>query len=266
MAVPTVLGGFALFWVGRAVGRRAASARVRVALLAVALPLAVPGLLYVLYYAHLFDGAVSFYRFRSLPLTELAACGLGFGAGVGAAWLKSRAAAHVVIPAALLLLLLIPFAKPILSPIVVAGRGDAPRPDGVVLQSTFSTCGPASAATLLGALGHPASEQELAREAFTSRGGTENWYLARALRRRGFDVAFQVLPDDGGLLPSPAIAGVILPGGAGHFIAVLASTAEDVTLVDPLSGKHTIRRSDLKQRYRFTGFFMVVRPGPGRPT
>jgi predicted double-glycine peptidase len=136
----------------------------------------------------------------------------------------------------------------------------------------MSTCGPASAATLLNVLGHPASEQELARESFTSRGGTENWYLARALRRRGLDVAFELRPTVDGVLPSVipddipslAIAGVLLPGRAGHFIAILGSDGDSVTFADPIDGKHTMTRAQLLERYHFTGFFMVVRR-PVRP-
>ncbi len=113
-------------------------------------------------------------------------------------------------------------------------------------------------------LGRPASEQEIAREAFTSRGGTENWYLARALRRRGFDVTFDIEPAASGIIRSPAIAGVVLRGGAGHFIAILESAGDAVTLVDPLDGKHTIAKAALNDRYRFTGFFMAVRPPASR--
>jgi hypothetical protein len=118
---------------------------------------------------------------------------------------------------------------------------------------------------LLNLLGQPASEQEIAREAFTSRGGTENWYLARALRRRGLDVAFDIEPTGSSTIPSPAIAGVVLRGGVGHFIAVLGSADDTVTIVDPLDGKHTLDRAALSDRYRFTGFFMTVRRSPVVP-
>jgi len=259
MVIPTVAGAFLLFWLGRVVGDRVVAGRARFVAVAFGAAIAIPGLLFVVYYAHLFDGASWFYGFRSLPATELSACGLGFIAGLAQAWLNPAAPGRFVAPAVLLLLVLVPFAKPVLSPLAF-DRPRTPRGDGIVLQSTYSTCGPASAATLLNVLGHPASEQELARESFTSRGGTENWYLARALRRRGLDVAFEIQAADSVVVPSPAIAGVVLPGGAGHFIAILDSAGAQVTFVDPLEGKHTVETSDLRQRYRLTGFFMVVRP------
>ena len=260
MAIPTIAGSFLLFWLGRVAGNRIVAVRARFVALTFGAAIAIPGLLFVVYYAHLFDGASWFYRFRSLPATELSACGLGFIAGLAQAWLRPAAGpGKLVAPAVVLSLVLVPYAKPVLSPLAF----DRPRTqpgDGTVLQSTFSTCGPASAATLLNLLERPASEQELARESFTSRGGTENWYLARALRRRGLDVAFEIQAADSVVVPSPAIAGVVLPGGAGHFIAILDSAGAQVTFVDPLEGKHTVETSDLRQRYRLTGFFMVVRP------
>jgi len=258
MVIPTVLGAFALFWLGRTLGKRITARRSWLLAGAAAAALAVPGLLFAVYYTHLFDSAVWFYRFRSLPTTELTACGLGFGAGLAQARLVGGPAGLFGWPAILVLVVLIPFIKPILDPV----RFDHERrsqDEGVVLQSTMSTCGPASAATILNALGHPASEGELAREAFTSRGGTENWYLARALRRRGLDVAFEIRAPNGGVVPVPSIAGVLLPGRAGHFIAILDSVGDSVTFVDPIDGKHTMATSALLERYRFTGFFMVVR-------
>lgn len=256
LLIPTAAGALLLFWLGGPAGRAAWRPAKWAARVAAAL-LAAPGLLFVVYYAHLFDGAAWFYRFRALPGTELSAAGLGFAAGVAGAAAGSTAR-KIAWGATALVLVLVPFVKPILTPLDLDRLRGQPR-DGVVLQTTFSSCGPAVAATLLDLLGHPASEQELAREAFTSRGGTENWYLARALRRRGFEVTFEIQPASSNVIPSPAIAGVVLRGGAGHFIAVLDSTGDTVTIVDPLDGKHTLAGAALADRYRFTGFFMTVR-------
>jgi len=263
MVIPTLLGAFGLFWLGRTVGGRIASRRAWLIAAAAAAVLAAPGLLFVVYYAHLFDGAVWFYRFRAAPMTELAACGLGFGAGLALARRLGGPAGLFGWPAVLLSLVLVPYLKPILDPVSFDHQRHS-RDEGVVLQSTMSTCGPASAATILNLLGHPATERDLAREAFTSRGGTENWYLARALRRRGLDVDFQIQPADAAVLPSPAIAGVLLPGRAGHFIAILDGAGDQVRFVDPIDGKHTMTRPELLERYRFTGFLLVVRPRPAQ--
>jgi ABC-type bacteriocin/lantibiotic exporter with double-glycine peptidase domain len=129
---------------------------------------------------------------------------------------------------------------------------------------TVSTCGPTSAATLLKEFGQNASEEELPRESFTYRGGTEIWYVARAFRRRRLTADFLIQARERISPPAPAIAGVVLPGGAGHFIAILSESADAVTVGDPLRGKLVIPRNELASAYHFTGFFLVIRPR--RPT
>jgi len=70
-----------LFGLGGVVERRLVSRPGRIGALLIGGIAAAPGLLFVLYYTHLFDSARWFYEFRSLRASELAACGLGFIAG-----------------------------------------------------------------------------------------------------------------------------------------------------------------------------------------
>jgi ABC-type bacteriocin/lantibiotic exporter with double-glycine peptidase domain len=126
------------------------------------------------------------------------------------------------------------------------------------MQSTHSTCGPSSSATILKLLGRSSSEKELARECLTSRGGTEIWYIARAFERRGLHASVQIQPLDHLSPPSPAIAGVVLPGGAGHFVAIMDTTPDSITIGDPMKGKLVVRKADLTNVYHFTGFFLVI--------
>jgi ABC-type bacteriocin/lantibiotic exporter with double-glycine peptidase domain len=164
----------------------------------------------------------------------------------------------IVAPSVLFVLVLVPFVKPLLDPLDTRLLKDRYQGE-VCLQSTFSTCGPASAATLLRSFGIVASERELAYDSFTSRGGTEIWYLARALRKRGVGTSVVIRPRPDSDIPSPAIAGVVLPGNAGHFIAILGSDAQHVTIADPLKGELVIDKSQIQNYYRFTGFFLVLR-------
>ena len=60
------------------------------------------------------------------------------------------------------------------------------------------------------------------------------------------------------VLPSPAIAGVLLPGHAGHFIALLTRDGNQVTFVDPMKGKAMLSVAQLKDQYHFTGFFLLL--------
>jgi peptidase C39-like protein len=256
LLIPTTALAFTLFALGTLAGRRFHS---RAILLSIGLLLAIPGLLFVFYYTHLFDRAAWFYNFRAMPGTELFACGLGFLAGLIYGWSEPQTMGErIVLPLGLFVLVLLPFCKPILVPLDTGALKQTCEGE-VCLQSTPSTCGPASTATLLKSMGIHSSEMELAREAYTYRGGTESWYLARTFRRRGLAAKVVIQEPDASSVPAPSIAGVLLGGGAGHFIAILNESPSEVTVADPLKGKLVIPRSELTRAYRFTGFFLVVK-------
>lgn len=228
----------------------------------VATVLAIPGALFVLYYTHLFDNAAWFYSFRAMSHTELAAAGLGSIAGLAQSRFQPKTLGEkLVVPLILCVLLSVPFIKSALDPVDYSGLQQVCTGE-VCLQSTPSTCGPTSAATLLKLFGKNASEEELAHECFTYRGGTEIWYVARAFRKRGLTADFVIQPPDKISPPAPAIAGVLLPGGAGHFVAILSEDDRDITIGDPLKGKVVVTRAQLNHAYHFTGFFLVIRSHP----
>jgi Peptidase C39 family len=253
LAVPTIVVAGTLFWAGFDLFRKFSPRAARGCLLLFAFALALPCILCDLFYTHLFDSWTWFYSFRAIRLSELSIAGVGLLAGLIYGWLEPETFGEkLVVPVVLLVLVGLPFA------IDVAALRTVCNND-VCLQSTPSTCGPSSAATILKLYGVMSSERELATEAFTYRGGTENWYLARAMRRRGLTTRFIVQSPDSLSIPSPSIAGVVLEGGAGHFIAVLSATGDEVIIADPLVGKLNIRTPDLPKRYHFTGFFLLVR-------
>jgi ABC-type bacteriocin/lantibiotic exporter with double-glycine peptidase domain len=132
--------------------------------------------------------------------------------------------------------------------------------ENVCLQNSESSCGPASAATLLRFFDKPASEKQIAEESFTSRRGTENWYLIRTIRRHGLEAKYLIHQPGDLDLPFPAIVGVRLGGngGAGHFIAVLAKEGKDFVIGDPLIGREILSAHELLERYYFTGFSIIV--------
>jgi hypothetical protein len=251
--VPTILLAIVLFFVGTKVQKR-----YPVLAAAIGVMLAVPATLALLYYTHLFDHWRWFYQARSLSFSELSFAGIGFLGGTIFSWQEPETwRERSVLPLFTAVFLFVPFMKSLLDPLDLNRLQD--RCNGsVCLQSTFSTCGPASAATILRSYGQNVTERELAIESLTYRGGTEAWYLARALRRRENQAEF--IFSSANSFPYPAIAGVRLRGGEGHFIAVLNVTDSAVTVVDPLSGEATIPLSALRKRYEFTGFFLKVTP------
>ncbi len=258
--IPVILCAAVLFYLGAKLEKRTGSRKAKAWIFLLSILLALPGLVFAFYYTHLFDNLAWFYRFRAVPYSELAIGASGLLAGTLYSWLAPETfGERVAIPVALSVLLAVPFVKPTLDPINLDRLRDSCDGD-VCMQSTFSTCGPSSSATILKLLGKPSSEKELARECLTSRGGTEIWYIARAFERRGFRADVQIQLPDHLHPPSPSIAGVILPGGAGHFIAIMGETADEITIGDPMKGKLVVKKANLQSYYHFTGFFLAVRP------
>ncbi len=107
--------------------------------------------------------------------------------------------------------------------------------------------------------GKDATERELAIECHTCGSGTENWYLTRALRRRGFTADYVLTTPQPNSLPYPSVCGTQLgKGSAGHFIAILSREGDKYVIGDPISGRQTLTIEEIKQRFYLTGFFLVV--------
>lgn len=254
--VPTLFLSFVLYWFGKKAWRDSHDRMRRVTLVTVAVLIAIPGLLIATYYLHLFDDAVWFYQFRAFPLSELTAAGAGLLAGLLAGVAQGTRRAEALILTLLFLGTALPHLKPILAPVPTGEFQDRWTQD-VCLQSTPSTCGPASVATLLRQGGIDLSEREIARRCFTYGGGTENWYLARLFRGEGFDVQFITRLPPSAPIPVPSIAGVTV-AGVGHFIPILSATEGAITTGDPLVGLETRRIEDAYGHFQFTGFFMKI--------
>src|SRR5579864_5212749 len=149
VALLTLLGAGVLFYFGYILRRKADSRWSKAGLLLASLVLAAPGLLFALYYTHLFDGVAWFYKLRILAFTEFLPVGVGVLAGVLHSWFEPETTGEkAVVPATLVVLVLIPFVKPLLDPIELGRLRDRCESE-VCMQSTFSTCGPSSAATIL---------------------------------------------------------------------------------------------------------------------
>jgi predicted double-glycine peptidase len=257
LVIPTLTGALLLFAAGQLSVRRCRTFKQNIALSSLWLILGVPGFLLPLYYLHMFDDALWFYEFRSFPFMELTAMGAGLFAGALAELTKgSKLISRTFLIVILVLGIVAPHMKPILAP-VASHRFSDRWTDDVCMQSTPSSCGAASAATIFRNLGESLSEQDVAKECFTYLGGTENWYIARAFRRRGYTVTYRTergLPDD---LRTPAIAGVRI-GGVGHFIAILENSSDTFVTGDPLVGREVVNKNEINKKFDFTGFFMEI--------
>lgn len=258
---PNILGLLcaALALVGFALAHRRTQAWSRSRLLrwlAVGALASLPALYNAAHYLHLFPETVWFYEARSWRGIEVLAIPVGPTAGLLASLLPRR-----MLVAPLLACVGVtwgPFLKPILAPARASGPSGTWTGD-VCIQSTFSTCGPASAATILRTFGLSRTETEIARAAQTYAGGTEAWYLARYIRAQGLLARFTLreagFPTE---VHPPAILGVTLDG-RGHFIPLLGREGDAFLIGDPMIGPERMTRAQLESRYGFTGFALEIR-------
>ena len=249
----SILAIVAFFVVYSTAKNRPTKTRILLALLA--LVAAIPGASFATYYAHILPEPSWYYQFRSITGTEILVLFLGVAGGLASTLLPQVVRILPLLGVAAFSI--VPYIKPFIGPIagdVLKDQWD----DAICLQSTSSTCGAASTATILRYLGGEATESELAAEAHSYNGGTEAWYLARSARSRGFDVHFDFTTSfspGGGL---PAVVGVRL-GTIGHFIAILGREGDTFLVGDPLIGRELLSLEDLQQRYAFTGFHMRIK-------
>lgn len=253
MGLAAALIGVAVFFAVESKLRKAAPLTCRRWLLVLAVT-AIPFVLFAIYYLHVLPEWPWLYTVRAWRGSEFLTLFAAGAAGALAACGPRLAAAFPLF--VFLLIASVPYLKPVLNPLQEAALVDRWR-DGVCLQSTASTCGPACLATILARSGLPATEREIARACHTSASGTEAWYLARYARSHGTRVGFQMREGFAPECELPAIVGVRI-GGAGHFIAVLEKDGDLITSADPMRGVERLSLEAFRRRYVFTGFHMVV--------
>ncbi|MGV3662165.1 MAG: cysteine peptidase family C39 domain-containing protein [Prosthecobacter sp.] len=220
----------------------------------VLLLLSLPALGFTAYYAHVLPETAWFYELRSWRGSEFWVVFLGaFMAVVASLCPKVLRSLWFVL---LGCMAIIPYVKPLLAPLPAADLHDQ-WSGNACLQSSSSTCGPASVATIVRQLGGSVTEREAALASYSYMGGTEAWYLARFIRSKGLAVRFEFRDGFDPGIPFPAVAGVRV-GTGGHFIAVLARAGDDYVIADPLYGEKRCPVGELKQRYDFTGFYLVI--------
>lgn len=235
---------------------RRLSGRQRLIAIVILIVLAIPGVSFSAYYLHYLPESAWYYEFRSWKGTEF--CVVPLGAAGGALGTMVRPVLKYLILAGAFLAAYVPFCKPIVLPLPDEAFREVVK-DGIWQQSTPSTCGAASTATLLNAYGKQVTEKEVARRAFSYGGGTEAWYLARVVRDEGLNAEFHYetgfVPD----FPYPAMVGVKIYG-VGHFIAILGREGNSFVVADPLPGKELLTQQQIEERYEFTGFNLRVSP------
>jgi hypothetical protein len=226
----------------------------RVLLTLLSMILSIPGASFAIYYLHIFPDMRWYFEFRSWPGIELFLIPLGIAGGLVASFLPRIL---LIVPLFVVAgFVIVPIAKPYAMPISITEISDTWN-GHVCLQSTPSTCGAASVATILRSYGVVVKERQLAIEAHSYVGGTEAWHLARAVRKRGCEARFTFVSGFNPDIPFPAVTGVRL-GSVGHFIAILSREGDQFRIGDPLIGEQVLSQNELLKRYNFTGFYMQI--------
>jgi len=194
--------------------------------------------------------------FRALPYIEALVSLSALTAGFLAYMWKKRIVLLIIIPAVLFIYVCVPFIKTIALPLNLDVLSSERWSEDVCLQSSGSTCGPASLATIMRSMGLERKEREIAKAAYTGSTGTENWYLARYAKAQGLKPKFlncQSIND----VPVHSIVGVKLGNNIGHFITLLPSDTDKLVIGEPLAGRLELTINEFNEKYRFTGFVLT---------
>ena len=134
--------------------------------------------------------------------------------------------------------------------------------DGICLQSTSYTCGPASAVTALRKLRLPAQEGQIAILSCTSdQQGTPTDMLADGLQnehgKEGLSVKCRVFKNISELKQAGLTLAVVRYGLLeDHWVTVLEVTDSEVIVGDPLAGLTRFSYDDFCKRWRFIGIVL----------
>ena len=134
--------------------------------------------------------------------------------------------------------------------------------DGICIQTTGSTCGPAAAVTVLSQLGIEAQESDLAiMSKCTLIKGTTCEQLVRAIKKlyskKGIDCSIRKFDSIDQLKETcPMIAAINLSSVVGHYTVVLEVTDDKVIVGDPIAGKKEWTYEYFKNKWSSVGIVL----------
>ena len=175
---------------------------------------------------------------------------------------RDRRVVVLFIVAAVLAASIWPFLAPMLNHRQLSELHTRVNGEGICLQNTEYTCGPAAAVTVLRRLGLSAEEGQIALLSQTSSTtGTPPDLLAEALRQRygkeGLMVKYRFFTNLEELQQAGLTVAVVkFSFLTDHYVAVLKVTDSTVTIGDPLNGLETLSREQFIERWRFAGIVL----------
>ena len=163
------------------------------------------------------------------------------------------------------LLSILPFLAPVLIEKKLSNLATTFAPDGVCLQSSNYTCGPAAAVTALQKLGLTANEGEIAILSHTIpiigtlpkclRNAIQSRYANQGLQSeyRRFESVSQL--KNAGVILAVMKSAIL----SDHCVAVLDVTDNTVKIADPVSGRLTLSYEQFAKAWRFSGIVLKRR-------
>ena len=137
--------------------------------------------------------------------------------------------------------------------------------DGICIQTTGFTCGPAAAVTVLRQLGIDAQESELAVSSKCNiKNGTTYEHLTSAIKKlygkKGIDCSIRNFDSIDQLKDIyPIIAVIKLSSAVDHYTAVLEVTEDKVIVGDPIAGKKEWTYEDFSKKWRSVGIVLKIK-------
>ena len=165
----------------------------------------------------------------------------------------------ILVVAASLSFFVIPFISPIIIRRTLENLETVFLDNGICIQTTDYTCGPAATVNALSQLGIKADEGELAILAYTTPyTGTSDDLLVDAIEKRygpeGIRCEYRYFKSINELKGNcPVIAVTKFSFLIDHYIAVLEVTDDNVIIANPTTGKEKLTYEEFKYRWRCVG-------------
>ncbi len=204
------------------------------------------------------------YSFLPLVWGAILGCfGFLFSLVCGLAWRLGDPTRRRLVVASLLMVVAAEVAHWQYARLAAPGLRHLATSDGVVLQSSDATCAAASAANLLRLSGVQATERQLAvRFGSSVLFGTSIAQVVFGLRELGYDCRrFAEDPSSESSPPLPALLLVDHPavGEEGHLVLATRRQGQRLEVLDPLTGRRELSRSELRRRWHGRGLHCEAR-------
>ncbi len=200
-----------------------------------------------------FPAAFEYYAVAIVWLVDVAIMAFAFAADVSMAFHERHRARWPLLVGALLVLPVCGWAfhqspwarRPELKPPRVSA-------DGIVLQSTSSTCAAATCANIARSFGIEKSEQDMVKLLDTTESGTSPSQIVYGLARLGLTCTKRYVPDlDIAKITPPAVLFTGIEAAPDvHAIAFMGFNGKYVRIWDPMNGEIPETEEDLKHRWQ----------------